>query len=402
LSDREVSSTRSRIVAAAAVVAASVVLVACSSGAGSSSSSAAGSGSSSSGANAASGTKAFVPTTTIATFADTTGAFAQYGIPFTRGAQIAAEYLKQTGKANLTLDVQSTDADPATAVEEIRTDASAGIHFAVSYDVTPVALAAGPVAERSSILYLASAVAANVPEPGPFIFQGPDSTAELVAENIVPELQKLGAKSIAIAVDNDDFGTSTGNLIEQAAKAAGMTVKTYQKWSPTATDFSPQINNILNAKVDAVASSSVAATGALFVKQARAAGLDVPMISGSGWDTPQFFQLAGNDVKNVYAVTDFVPNGTRPLIAQFVQLYKAKYGEDPDTNAASGFDAVLIEASAMIKAGSIDSSMVREAMTTLNIDGVTGTGLHFNSDRSIQKQDIIVTGVNGNWQEISS
>jgi branched-chain amino acid transport system substrate-binding protein len=137
------------------------------------------------------------------------------------------------------------------------------------------------------------------------------------------------------------------------------------------------------------------------VKQARAAGLDVPMISGSGWDTPQFFQLAGNDVKNVYAVTDFVPNGTRPLIAQFVQLYKAKYGEDPDTNAASGFDAVLIEASAMIKAGSIDSSMVREAMTTLNIDGVTGTGLHFNSDRSIQKQDIIVTGVNGNWQEIS-
>jgi branched-chain amino acid transport system substrate-binding protein len=344
-----------------------------------------------------SSTGTFVPTATMAVFADTTGAFAQYGVPFTHGAQIAADYLKQKGQANLTLKVQDTMADSATAVEELRNDASAGVHFAVSYDITPVALAAGAVAQRSSILYLASAVAANVPEAGPFIYQGPDSTAELVANNIVPELQKLGAKTIAIAVDDDDFGTSTGNLIQQAAIAAGLKVKTYQKWSPTATDFSPQIASIKNAGVDAVASVSVAATGALFVKQARAAGLNVPMISGSGWDTPQFFQLAGNKISNVYAVTDFVPGETSALAVQFDQMYRAKYGLAPDTNAASGFDAVLIEATAMIHAGSTDPNKAREAMTTLSVDGVTGSNLHFSAGRSIQKQDLIVISKDGNW-----
>jgi branched-chain amino acid transport system substrate-binding protein len=347
--------------------------------------------------NSASPAGPFVPTTTIAVSAGLSGAFAQYGQPFAQGAQIAADYLKQQGKANLTLKDQDSAGDPATAVPQLRNDATAGINFVASYDPSPVALACGPIAQRDSILYLASAVAANVPQSGSFIYQGPDSTAGLVASNMIPELQKLGAKRIAIAVDDDDFGTSTGDLIQQDAEAAGITVATYQKWDPTGTSFATTITNIENAHVDAVASSSVAATGALFAKQARAAGLDIPMISGSGWDSPQFQQLAGNSITGVYAVTDFIPTGTSPIIQTFVSMYKAKYGTDPDTNAASGFDAILILASAMDQAKSIDPNAVRIAMETVSVDGVTGSGLHFNAQRSIQKQDIIVTNSNGQW-----
>lgn len=380
-----VPGSHSRRTAAAVVIAATGLLAAC------------GSSNSSSSSAAATSAPAFVPTATVATLAGLSGAFAQYGNPFVNGAQIAADYLKSQNKANLTLKIEDNKGDPATAVTNMRNDAAAGITFAVSYDPSPVALAVGPVVQRSSILYLTSAVAATVPDSGTFVFQGPDSTAGLVASNIIPRLQKLGAKTIAIAVDNNAFGTTTGDLIQAAAQAAGITVATYQKWGPTATDFAPQISNITNAHVDAVASTSVAATGALFVKQARAAGLAVPMIAGSGWDSPQFFQLAGNSVTDVYAVTDFVPTGTTPIISKFVALYNAKYGKDPDTNAASGFDAVLIEASAMIQAQSVTADAVRTAMATIKVDGVTGTGLHFDSRRSIQKNDIIVTASNGNW-----
>jgi branched-chain amino acid transport system substrate-binding protein len=356
-------------------------------------------GSSSSTASSTGNQAGHEPTATIVATAPTTGEFAEYGIRYVRGALLAAQYAAAHHMADITIKQENSQGDPATAVTIARNVISSGIHFIVDYDAYQVLLAAAPVAQRAGALLVAGTKVSNITSVGSWIWQGPDGSTALDAKNIVVVLKRLHAKTIAIAVDNDNDGPTGIPLIESDARAAGITVKTVQEWDPTATDFSPQINNIIHAHVDAVASFSVVTTGALFIKQARAAGLNVPMVDGSGWDTSQFFQLAGSNVKNVYCVTDFVPTEPSPIVRDLDQAYMAKYHQQPNNDVATGFDAVLVIADAMKIAGSASPTAVRAAMARVNLDGAEGSDLHFSSARLVEKSTLVVTASNGQWVE---
>lgn len=346
-----------------------------------------------------SGTADQEPTATIVAIAATSGEFAQYGINYERGALLGARYAAAHHIANITVKQENSQDDPGTGVTIVRNIIAAGYRLIVDYGQYQVLVASAPVAERAQALTLAGTKESSITSVGPWIWQGPDGSTALASQNLITVLRSLHAKTIAIAVDNDSEGTTGAAQIQKDARAVGITVKTVQEWDPTATDFTPQINNIIHAHVDAVASFSVVATGALFIKQARAAGLDVPMIDGSGWDLAEFFQIAGDSVSNVYCITDFVPGQSRPVARYLDQTYQADYGSLPNNDVAAGFDAVVVMAEAMRLARSSSPNAVRMALAKVHVDGAEANDLYFSSARTVVKTTLAVTAKGGQWVE---
>ena len=74
----------------------------------------------------------------------------------------------------------------------------------------------------------------------------------------------------------------------------------------------------------------------------------------------------------------------------FVEKYKAKYGQTPDGLAALGYDAALVLFDAMERAPSLDGKDLRDAIAaTKNFTGVTGT-FSIDENRNAQKSAVIV------------
>jgi branched-chain amino acid transport system substrate-binding protein len=114
--------------------------------------------------------------------------------------------------------------------------------------------------------------------------------------------------------------------------------------------------------------------GAKALRQIRAAGIDVPMVSGEDWDGT-FWQKAVPNVSNVYFVTYGSIFGDDPdpkVNAIFAQLKKQRHPA-PTSHALTGYDVIRAWAIAVRKAKSFDTDKVRAALESFrNVKLITG------------------------------
>jgi branched-chain amino acid transport system substrate-binding protein len=339
-------------------------------------------------------------TVQVGIIATTTGDFAAYGQPYLNGVEAAVKYFQQQKSVNFSLEVRNGGNDPATNVTVVRNLSSSGIHFVLSYDGSPASLAAAAVAESSGTLFMTGATDTAIPKAGKWIFQAPTQTSAIAAKGMIAAVQRLHLHKIAIVADNDSYGVPLAAQVKAIGKKDGISVVTDQLINPTSTDYGAQVGFVVKARPQAVVFAAYGTPeGALFAKQARAAGVTVPFIGTNSWGSSSVLSLMGAAAaKNVYAVLDFlpIPSSLTPIGKTFVTLYKKMYKSVPNTYAASGFDQVLMLETAMVNAKSTSPSLVRTALASVDVDGATGSNLHF-SGRSIQKSAIFAQASKGAW-----
>jgi len=107
----------------------------------------------------------------------------------------------------------------------------------------------------------------------------------------------------------------------------------------------------------------------------RAAGVEIPVISGDGFDTPLLIELGGDGAREVYFSTHTCLNSDAPKVKDFVDAYTAEYGNAPENGfAALGYDAIYLVVDAIERAGSADPTAIRDALAeTTGFEAVTGT-----------------------------
>ena len=123
-----------------------------------------------------------------------------------------------------------------------------------------------------------------------------------------------------------------------------------------------QISKLRNAKADFIFLGSYAPGGASATKQIRAAGINIPIVAGSGFDGT-FWLSAVPNVKNFYVAAGGVttpgadPNKNR---AAAYKAYVKKYKKPPalGAQALSGYSAVEAFALAITRAKSTETSKV--------------------------------------------
>ncbi|WP_309572946.1 ABC transporter substrate-binding protein [Deinococcus sp.] len=270
------------------------------------------------------------------------------------GAKFAEKFLNARGGINGTpfkLAFQDTGGDEAGAINAfqnlITKERVVGI---VGPTLSQQAFASDPIAERAKIPVLGpSNTAKGIPQIGDFIARVSAPVA-VVAPNAVRQALKLDPKIKNVAVlyaQNDAFSTSETGTFQQTAKDQGLNVATVQKFQTTDTDFTTQVTSVLNAKVDLVIISGLAADGGNLVKQLRQLGYKGLIIGGNGLNTSNMFPVCQQLCDGVIIAQAYSPAQPSAANQVFVKEYTAQYKKAPPQFAAQAYAGVQVMVEAL-------------------------------------------------------
>ncbi len=187
-----------------------------------------------------------------------------------------------------------------------------------------------------------------------------------------------GWRSVYVVTDTFiDYTKSLSRYFIAAFKHLGGTVIFEDNYTQGDQDFSAQLARLKASqqKPDFLYISSYMPDLATIIRTIRESGLNYPVFGGDSYDDPGLFSALGTQYgSDVYFVThSFIAPGVTPDMQMFMDLYQKKYGKPVDTLwVATGWDAIMVLAQAMEKAGSTDGAAMAKAMETTEFNLLTG------------------------------
>jgi branched-chain amino acid transport system substrate-binding protein len=183
-----------------------------------------------------------------------------------------------------------------------------------------------------------------------------------------------GYKSVAIYYIKNDYGIDLANYFEQRAHELGITIADRRSYNMGGDNHAALLAEwAAFLKTDAVFLCGSLPESAEILRDARAAGLKVPVFGAAGLDSPDLIRLGGDSVEGTVVFALFNAGDPRPEARAFSARFRKRFGTEPDSTAAQGYDAVRLLAHAMKQAGSIVPAKVAAALRgTRDYRGVTG------------------------------
>jgi branched-chain amino acid transport system substrate-binding protein len=118
--------------------------------------------------------------------------------------------------------------------------------------------------------------------------------------------------------------------------------------------------------------------------------MNMPLLGGDGWDSPDLWKLGGEALKNSYISNHYSADNPAPEIQNFVKAYQAKFSVPPDSLAALAYDAAKVLADAIRRAGGTDSAKLKDAINaTKDFKGVTGS-ITLDANRNAVKPAVVL------------
>ncbi|WP_328820960.1 ABC transporter substrate-binding protein [Peribacillus faecalis] len=189
--------------------------------------------------------------------------------------------------------------------------------------------------------------------------------------------QEIKATKAAIYLDSaSDYSKGLAAAFVEQFEANGGEIVAEEAYVAKDTDFRATLTRLKAAEPDFIFLPGYYEEAGLIVKQAREAGLDIPIMGGDGWDSPKLVEIAGNEVLNNTFITNHYSSGDPDeKIQEFVKAFKAKYSDkSPDAFNALGYDTGYFLADAIKRAGSTDSVKIKDALaSTKDLELITGT-----------------------------
>lgn len=189
--------------------------------------------------------------------------------------------------------------------------------------------------------------------------------------------QKLGGKSIAVIDDRTAYGQGVAEEFEKAVKAAGGTVVGHEFTQATATEFSSILSSIKAKNPDVIFFGGMDSVGGPMLRQLKQLGVSAKFMGGDGICTTSLPELSAGSMADdqvVCAEAGGVEGDQKAGMDDFRARYKAKFNDDVKLYAPYVYDALMVMADAMVKAGSADPATYLPVLAkTDGYKGVTGT-----------------------------
>ena len=233
-----------------------------------------------------------------------------------------------------------------------------------------------PVAAEYKVPLLTISGLAKITESdNPYIFRFLPKDREIKVAHARYVVETLKKTKIALISDTTAYGQGGFALLKEDFTKLGVKpVYEDSTIAPDTKDMSPLLSKVKASGADAIVVHSVAAPMALIVKQAKAAGITVPIINSSSIVEPTataLFEPA--ELKDVCAETPSAPE-TRatPKIKEWADAYKAKFGIEPDGLALGQYDGVMMVLTLIAK-GAKTPEELRAALQKETYEGVAMT-----------------------------
>ena len=331
-----------------------------------------------------------------------TGKEAAFGQSSHEGILLAIEEINARGGVLgrplqlVTEDNQSRSGDSTTIARKLisRDRVAAIIHGGTSTQC----LEAAPICQNAKVPLIATtATAPEVTEKRDYVFRTcyiDPFQGSVLAKFAVGSLH---AKRAALLTSvSSPFSVGLAKVFRESFTTAGGQIAGEQKYAEGDKDFRAQLTAIRSLAPDVIVAMGYYTEGGLILRQARALGLNVPIISADGWEAPELIEIGGPAANGAYYSSHYSSESTAPEVQAFLKKYRARHpGETPDSLAPLAYDATHILADAIARAGAVEGAKIRDAIAaTKNYPGVTGRTT-IDPQRNASKSAVIVTVADG-------
>lgn len=232
------------------------------------------------------------------------------------------------------------------------------------------AYTATAVAERYGIPFVVSdSVAANITGRGyQFVFRVTPIAANFAATymRFIGEMKQAGhtIATLAVVNENTDYGTSVGDAIMAAAKAAGITVAVRIPYSASAADLSAEVLTLKHHNPTLVIFISYTPDAILYMKTMHSLGYRPPMIiaDDAGFNDPSFLSTVGAISQGVMSRSVWSRGPKGSLTDRLAVAFKAKTGMAMNDLSGRVLEAFLVLADAINRAGSTAPKKLQAAL----------------------------------------
>ena len=336
-----------------------------------------------------------------------TGGASAYGLAVKAGMEVAVEEINAKGGLQIEFNAQDDEADGEKAVSAYNVLKDWGMQVMAGQVTTGSALAVAPESATDNMFNLTpSASAESLALTGDNIFQmcftDPNqgaSAAELVST-------KFAGSKVGIIYDSsDDYSSGLyKGFSEKAAELGVEVVATTSFTADNKADLSTQVTQCKDAGADLVFLPIYYTEASQILSYANKIGYAPKFFGCDGMDgilTVEGFDTAL--AEGLVLMTPFDANASDEATQSFVTKFKEKMdGLVPNQFAADGYDVIYAIYNGLTNAGATGSetaeelcTMLKEQFATMTVDGLTGTGMHWDANGMISKAPAAVVIENG-------
>ncbi|WP_309685023.1 ABC transporter substrate-binding protein [Armatimonas sp.] len=206
--------------------------------------------------------------------------------------------------------------------------------------------------------------------------------------------EELKLKKVAILRDpSQDYSVGLADVFKEEFTKMGGEIVADASYNAKDSDFRSQLGQIKTAAADGIFIPGYYNEVGTIARQAKELSITVPLMGGDGWDSEKLVEGAGGPGKaleGAYFSTHYSKDSKDQKVQDFVKAFTAKTGKAPASLVAQGYDAMMILADAIKRAGSIERKKVRDALAqTKDYVAVTGK-ITIDENRNANKSAVVL------------
>ena len=338
-----------------------------------------------------------------------TGAAASYGIAVQNGADLAVKEINEAGGINgmkVELKAEDDENDPEKSVNAYNTLKDWGMQILVGTTTSKPCIAVGAESASDNMFQITPSGSAVecVSNPNVFrvCFADPDqgtASAQYIGEH------QLATKVAIIYDSSTEYSSGIRESFVKEAANQGIEIVADEAFTADSnTDFSVQLDKAKDAGAELVFLPIYYQEASVILKQANDKDFHPQFFGCDGMDG--ILSVDGFDKSLAEGLMLLTPFSVDEESSQdFVTAYRDAYGIDPLQFAADAYDGVYAIKAAAEKA-EITPDMstsdicdaLKTAMTEIQIDGLTGTEMHWTAEGEPQKAPKAVEIKDGKYE----
>jgi branched-chain amino acid transport system substrate-binding protein len=318
----------------------------------------------------------------------TSGAIAHLGKDNENGARLAIEELNAKGvmiggkKAKFELLPEDDAGDPKQGTAAAQKLVDSKVNGVIGHLNSGTSIPASKLYSDAGIPQISPS--ATNPK---FTRNGYKTTFRVVADDVhlggtlgKYAVTQLKGKAIAIIDDRTAYGQGVAEEFEKGVKAAGGKTVGRQFTTDKATDFTAILTAIKGANPDVVFFGGMDAVAGPMLRQMKQLGINAKFMGGDGICSGELPKLAAGTMGDGQVICaeaggiDPKDAAATKAMNDFRAKFKGKFNADVQIYAPYVYDATMVMADAMVKAGSADPAKYLPVLAkTAGFKGVTGT-----------------------------
>jgi branched-chain amino acid transport system substrate-binding protein len=215
-----------------------------------------------------------------------------------------------------------------------------------------------------------------------------------IAESLARLSIERGYRRIAVIWEEDAYGEDLAYQFRVGLDKLNANVVYQWSFSRERVDFRLPVNELKGIDADVVFFAGIEPWAGDFLHTARKVGLRTPIV-GAFSDTPEMHKRAGKALEGAMFFDMYNVDSPSPENQSFVQKFRSRYGEVPDTWAAQGYDALHILAKAVQFTGSRNPLDLSYAIRYMDVwEGANGR-YKFDSTGELEGKSIFLSRFQG-------